>query len=264
MRGALIRFAGRGLRVALLAYVGIGAAVWWFEEDLLFHPPPTPLTTCDLPQGAKLARFDGEQGIFTPAGGKRLAIFFHGNAETACNWRHLGVSHLARLGFDTLAVEYPGYAGDLRATTYDGLKSLTRAAAGFAEAYDEVALIGFSMGTGVAALYAAEAPAAAVLLFAPFDSLYALARSKGYLYPRVLWRTDLDPSRHLAGFAGPVTIVLGEADRVVPPESARRLAEALRAAGADVSVSAVSGAGHTGLFARPAFDETLARALRTE
>ena len=127
--------------------------------------------------GASLIAFEAERGIFTPGGGRGVVVFFHGNGGSACGWRYLGPNHVAAHGFDTLVVEYPGYAGDRRETGADSIEAMIASAARWSARYDRIAVMGFSLGTGMASELARRVRPESVTLFAPFDSLSALVRS---------------------------------------------------------------------------------------
>ncbi|MEL6792119.1 MAG: dienelactone hydrolase family protein, partial [Pseudomonadota bacterium] len=129
-------------------------------------------------------------------------------------------------------------------------------AARWAGRYDRVVVSGFSLGSGIASLHAAHAPPEAALLFAPFRDFAALVRSKGGLFPRALFRTDFDNAALLTASGAPVTIVLGERDKVIPAEISRDLA-----AHVDAQVVAAPDAGHNDLIGAVNLDQVLARAL---
>ena len=251
-------------RIALTlsgAYLALCGLFWVIQDSLFFHPAQRPLADCAPPPGASLIAFDAERGIFTPGGGRGLLVFFHGNGGSACGWRYLGPNHVARHGFDSLVVEYPGYAGDARQTNAETIEALIESAAGFAEGYDRIAIMGFSMGTGMASALAQRTRPESVTLFAPFDSLGALVRARGGLFPDLLFRTRFDNAAALAGTSAAVSIIYGERDALISPEHSLRLVEALRLAGVAVSAKSVPRAGHNDLITRFDLDAHLARIL---
>ena len=237
-----------GLVTALYGVVGLG---WWAwaETRLLYHPTDTPMAECPLPDGVEMVAPSGERGLFTPAGGDTLVVFFHGNGSRACNWRFLGPNHLGPLGVDTLVMEYPGYADDPRIPSKAGLFAAAEAAHGWARGrYPRIVSFGNSIGTGPAAHMAGLGGVEKLILFAPFDSMLALLRPKGFVYPRFLLSNDFDVMESLGPERPETVIVHGGADTLIPPERSAALAAAMEAKGMEVTRILRPGLGHNGLF----------------
>ncbi len=239
---------------AALLYGGAAALVYAAQDSLVFRPPARALASCDLPSGAAQWRFQGEQGVLAGAGGSKLLLFFHGNGGDACNWRYLGVNHLNKIGYDVLVLEYPGYGGDGRAPSKAGIEGMITAAAAWADAqgYGQRVAMGYSLGTGVAALFARDFGADKVVLFAPYDSIYNVAWARGMLFPHALLKADFDNVAALSGLDVPIYILHGRLDRVIPEAFSAALALALD--GQPVSRQVLDGVGHGGLFESPRFD----------
>ena len=250
----LLTWGGWLLLAPIVLYVLAGIGFRVLERRLLYHPVATPLSECPLPEGVEHARIGAERGLYTPAGpsgapSDTLVVFYHGNGSRACNWRYLGPNHLRPLGIDTLVMEYPGYAGDPRPVSKAGLLGVAEAARDWGRArYPRVVAFGNSIGTAPAAHHAAGGGADRLVLFAPFDSMLALLRTKGFAYPRWLLRDDYDLLADLAAGAPPTVIVHGLDDTLVPAERSRVLAAALKARGVPVTRIVRPGLGHGGLF----------------
>ena len=245
------------LAVALYVVVGVG---WWAyaETRLLYHPTDDPIAECPLPEGAEFVALGAERGLFTPAGGKTLVVFYHGNGSRACNWRFLGVNHLKPLGIDTLVVEYPGYAGDPRSPSKGGLYGAAEAAHRWSQGrYDRVVAFGNSIGTGPASHHAGLGGVDTMVLFAPFDSMLALLRGKGFVYPRFVLSNDYDVVEAVGDARPDVVIVHGGRDTLIPPEHSAALATALTAKGMAVTRILRPDNGHGGLFDTEFFDPFL-------
>lgn len=250
------------LTTLLGGYIALGLFIALIEPKLVFHPSKTPLSSCALPNGVHHIDFAGQRGLFTEGGGEKLLVFYHGNAESACNWRFLGVNHASQFGFDTLVMEYPGYSADPQggAPSAARITDMVAATHAWAQArYAHVATMGFSLGTGAASTHAALGGVAQVALFAPYQSLFELAQSKGYPFPKLWFRNDLDSVTALIDAETPVHIVYGENDVVVPPSRSKALIDRLQRAGVPVTQRPVSGAGHGGLFGPATLDEALRR-----
>lgn len=248
---------------AALLYGGAAVLAYKVQDAVVFHAPSRALSNCDLPAGVAPWAYGGEQGLLAGQGRRKLILFFHGNAGDACNWRYLGVNHLNKLGYDVLVLEYPGYGGDTRAPSMQGIEGVISAAAGWAEAqgYAHRVAMGYSLGTGAAAVFARDFGADKVVLFAPYDSIYNVAWSMGMVFPRVLLKTNFDNVAALSGVDLPVYIVHGARDRVIPAQFSEALAGQLEAMGRAVSRRVLAGVGHSGLFDSPRFDAIMKEIL---
>ena len=131
-----------------------------------------------------------------------------------------------------------------------------------AQEYAHVSVMGYSLGTGAAAIYAQDNGAAQVVLFAPFDSIYNVALAQGFKFPRALLREDFDNIAALTDVATPITIIHGEDDEVIAAKHSENLMRELAASGRDVRREVRAGVGHNGLFDNPPFDDFLRHTLQ--
>ena len=123
-------------------------------------------------------------------------------------------------------LEYPGY-GDRPGKP--GERAFFEAAEGafrFLPRSKPIYLLDESLGTGIAAYLAGSHPVdiSGVLLFAPYNSLVHVAQHHLRILPARLLMVDRFPSaEHLHRYDGPVAIVVGGKDRVVPQKFWRKL-----------------------------------------
>lgn len=245
--------------VCAVLYIAVGIGFLLVETRLLYHPDPTPIDDCSFPEGVEVIRIDGERALLTYTGSDALVVFYHGNGSRACNWRFLGVNHLSKLGYDVLVPEFPGYAGDPRTPSSDSILATAEIMRDWAaERYSRVIVFGNSIGTGPASYHAGTGDSEQLILFAPFNSMYALLREKGFWYPRALLHNDYDNGAALIASTTPTIIVHGEDDTLIPVHHGRGLGDHLRAQGTPVTFIPRAGTGHNGLFAQPWFDDFLA------
>jgi len=250
--------------LGIVTYGLAAAAAYFGQGKMLYYPDARPLADCNLPDGVEIWNEGGEQGLLATADHDNLLLFFHGNAGSACNWRFLGVNHLAKLGYDVLVLEYPGYGGDPRPTSKKAIEAGLEVLADWvgAQEYAQVSVMGYSLGTGAAAIYARDNGAAQVVLFAPFDSIYNVALAQGLKFPRALLREDFDNIAALANVTAPITIIHGEDDEVIAAKHSENLMRELEAVGRDVQREVRAGVGHNGLFVSPALDDFLRYTLQ--
>lgn len=162
---------------------------------------------------------------------KGTVVVCHGNAGLAI-WTHHYGRVLEPLGYNVLLYEYPGYASrdgsPSEAAIVPDLQETIRKLD--ADGYGPVYLLGESLGTGVVAAAAADKklPVAGIFLGTPWDTLPDVAQGRFWFIPaRYLVRDQYDSVSNLANFPGPVFVVIGKYDRVLPPAHGQRLYDSL-------------------------------------
>ena len=174
---------------------------------------------------------DQVEAWFLPAripGAAPLVMNTHGNGELIDQWAER-VAPLRDAGAGVLLVEYPGYG---RSGGRPSEKSITAAVLA---AYDwatkdprvdarRVVAHGRSMGGGAVGQLARQRPVAALILESTYTSLADMVRAHGV--PDFLIVNRFDTAAALRQFRGPVLIVHGIHDEVIPFGHARQLARA--------------------------------------
>lgn len=120
-------------------------------------------------------------------------------------------------------------------------------------------VVGFSIGSGVAAQLAARRKVNGLILVTPFDSLRRVAQS---LYPWLpigpIFTHEIDAAAALERTRVPVAIIAGENDEIVPPERT----DALRRRVPNLLIDrTIGGAGHNDIYARSDFQAAMREAL---
>jgi pimeloyl-ACP methyl ester carboxylesterase len=231
LRLAVIVAVAYGLYVALL--FSLQRSVMYPGRRLVAPPPPAG---SDGPERYWLTAGPGGTEAWylppvshDPARRSPALLFFHGNYELIDHWIDEFVG-IRSLGFGVMLVEYPGYG---RSEGTPSLRSIMQAGVA---AYDRlvarpdvdparIVLYGRSLGGGPASRLASLRPAAAVVLQSTFSSVRHFAR--GFLVPSFLMRDRFDNVAALHDFPGPVLIMHGRDDDVIPVAHAHRLAAAL-------------------------------------
>lgn len=145
-------------------------------------------------------------------------IFAHGNAELIDFWPE-ELKNFTRLGIGLLLVEYPGYGRS------DGTPSQKSIIEAFLAAYDalvsrkdvdpsRIVLFGRSLGGGAVCALAAERPSAALILMSTFTNARSLASK--FLVPGFLVRDPFDNLTVVSSYSGPVLIIHGRDDSLIP------------------------------------------------
>lgn len=225
------------LRILALAAISFGVLVFLVQRRIAFpgtlrEPPRATPRPPDSAEQIWLSTDFGrvEAWLFAARGeAPRPAIIYaHGNGELIDDWAR-EMRDLAEQGLHALAVEFPGYGFS------DGKPTRSTIRATFAEAFDRMAArtdvdeegivaYGRSMGGGAAGDLTRDRPVAALILQSTYSSTMDVARSM--LVPGFLVRDRFDTADALRRFEGPVLLMHGPADDVLPFSHAQRLSRA--------------------------------------
>ena len=122
--------------------------------------------------------------------------------------------------------------------------------------HDDIAVMGRSLGSGVATYLAAHRSVSRLVLVTPFDSLATVAAGHYPFFPvRLLLRDRFDSAFWAARVEAPTLLLAAGRDRIVSPESSERLLAAFRPGVASLKV--VAEAGHNDISLFPAFSRYL-------
>jgi uncharacterized protein len=254
------------LGAALAATVALLAAVYWRQEALLFHPETLPAAhRFDLPDveevrvpvdGATLSAL--HMMLPDPKG---VVFFLHGNAGNLASW-FVDLDRFRQAGFDLFMIDYRGYgksSGSIRSEA--SLRADVEAAwQSIAPRYrgKRVVVMGRSLGTALAAGLAARIQPDLTILVSPFWSMEELQRRHyGYL-PSWLLRYPLRTWKDVGRIQGPVLLIHGDRDELIPPDHSQRLARAARSAREVV----ISGAAHNDLQEFDSYRQAVVDGLR--
>ena len=200
---------------------------------------------------------------FSAAEPKGAILFFHGNFGDVSGWGAYGAD-FAALGYDFYIFDYPGYGkSDGKISSQDQLFASADAMSRYVLAQHpprKLAMIGYSIGSGIAAQQAAKWDAARLILLAPYFSFERLAHEKIPFVPKFLIRYKIPTAEFLHAARGTqITLIHGAADELIPVHHCRDLAGSLKAGDLFYEIAA---APHNGLLAMPGIWKILKELLR--
>lgn len=223
------------LLLGVFAYATWGVLLFVLQHRMMYpgasfssvaaeRPPPDGVEAVQIPFSGGTAEawfLPGPQSAVSPA-----IVFAHGNAEII-DYALRDAVALSDLGAAVLLVEYPGYRRS------DGRPSREAIGEVFLAAYDwlakrpdvdrqRIAGVGRSLGSGAIGDLSLRRPLKAVVLQSPFASVAHFAR--GYLLPSFLVRDNFDNLAALRRFSGPVLLVHGRRDEIIPFAHSQQLA----------------------------------------
>ena len=220
----------------------VALALWVFQRKLIYpgawmtiadSPPPAESVErweITHPSGVTEAWFMPGGGV-TPDSPGPAVVFLHGNGELIDQWTQ-EMSWYTDRGISVLLPEYRGYGRSAgkpsqRAITADLETAVERLREHDLVDADRFFVHGRSLGGGFAAQIVAmnQHEPAAVILGSTFTSLPDAAQAM-IPVPRFMVRDKLPVEAVMREYAGPVLIVHGAGDTVIPVAHARRNAEA--------------------------------------
>jgi hypothetical protein len=270
LRNTLIRPALALLLAGLALYGGALAWLWIGQEKLLFVPDV-------LPADQPLAKAPDIHEVSVEVAGARLSalhlrlpdpkgvvFFLHGNAGSLANW-FVNPDYYRRVNFDLFMLDYRGFGKSTgRIQSEAQLHADVRAAwSTIASRYADrkVVVYGRSLGTGLAVRLGAEMsatrPPDLTVLVSPYRSMVSLATEHFPWVPQAVVRYPLRTDALIGQVRGPILIVHGERDTLIPPDHS----ESLKLLAPQVNLLRVPGAGHNDLQDFDMYLGALARAL---
>ncbi len=244
----------------MLAWVAVALAVVYLALCVLLYVQQRRLIY--YPQFTRVEAEQTDLGIARPGamlrgwvvnpGQRDAVLYFGGNAEPVEANReafaHWLPSHTVYL------LAYRGYGAS------DGEPTEAALLADALVVHDDIAkrhpagriaIMGRSLGSGVATHVATERDVSVLVLVTPFDSLAAVAQSHYPVFPvRLLLGDHYDSAARLPGYHGRLLVLRAGRDTVVPPANTDRL---LASFTGQARVVDFPHAGHDDLSADPAY-----------
>jgi fermentation-respiration switch protein FrsA (DUF1100 family) len=227
----LLSFVG----VLTLAYAGIAAFLWAFQDRLVYFPantlPVTPRALGIEHEDISLTTDDGVHlhGWFVPAPQARATVLFlHGNGGNVSH-RLDKIDIFRRLALNVFIIDYRGYGKSGGKPSEDGTYRDARTAWNYltrtrAIPVSRIVIYGESLGAAVALNLAREHPPRALIVDSSFLSVPDLGAE---LYPwlpvRWLTRFRYDSMNLIPQVRVPILVIHSRGDDIVPFHHGQRL-----------------------------------------
>ena len=241
---------------AIVAYGVAALGMYVFQRKLQYHAENKSLTPEAVGIiGASvetLTTTDGEKILLwhAPAkAGMPTILYFQGNAGEMGD-RPLRFNYYHSRGFGVAYLSYRGFGGSSGSPSEAGLIADATAAYDWLIAKgvepSRIALLGESLGSGVAVQLAAKHEVGALALEAPYTSTVEVAAKIYWWLPvHALMKDQFKSIDFIAAVVAPLLIIHGEEDGLIPVEFGRRL---FAAANQPKELDVVPGFGHDVLF----------------
>ncbi len=211
--------------ILALVYIGYGLLLFVNQRGILYYPTPV----VSHPFEDEIFENDDEsiRVVVANKGKDRAVMYFGGNGEAVA----YGAPQMANALRETTLyfVNYRGYGGSTGSPTEEGIYSdAFHVFDNISSRHSEVAVIGRSLGSGVATMLVSKRPVSRLVLITPFDSVVSVAQGAFPFYPAAFIVLDKYDSIARADAIQVETLVLvAENDRVIPRKNTDNLIRAL-------------------------------------
>lgn len=237
------------LGVLAFIYMSYGLLLYLNQRSILYYPTP------EISHSFDEEIFENEgvsiRILVLHPGMEKAAVYFGGNGEAVAYsapevWRALPSTTVYMMN-------YRGYGGSTGSPSEAGI---------FADArhvfdtirprHEEVAVIGRSLGSGVAAMLAVERSISRLVLITPFDSVVNVAQGSFPFYPAALLVKDkYDSLGRVDGITVDTLVLVAELDRVIPRKYTDNLIRALSPS--SLQVELLNGTDHNSVSGHPMY-----------
>jgi uncharacterized protein len=231
-------------------WLGVAATLAAKQHSLVFQPMRRrevlqPRSNGHRTRSVVLRSADGTRlsgWLLTPkAPGRHPAVLYFGGRSEEVSWVARDAGRMFP-GMTVLAMNYRGY-GDShgspaeRTMVEDGQRLFDWLTEHRSVQPSRIAVVGRSLGSGVAMQVAAQRPVAAVALITPYDSVLALAKRRFRSMPiSLVLRHRFESDRIAAHITAPVLVLRAAVDNVVPHSHTDMLVSKLGVAPTDVTI----------------------------
>jgi pimeloyl-ACP methyl ester carboxylesterase len=253
-----VRAIGSLIVIAGLAYIGLCAWVYATQREQIYFPTaesehPGTKVLWIVSQGERIKVWV----VARP--GPSALIYFGGNAEDVAG--NIDLFAAAFPDRSLFLVNYRGYGGSSGRPAEAGLVADALAVFDHVRLeHSKIAVMGRSLGSGIAVQVASARPVERLVLVTGFDSLVNVAKEHFRGLPfGLLLKDRYDSARRASAVNAPVLMVIAGEDEIIPRARSEALAKAFP--DSQVRVEIVPGVGHNTLDEAPAYLGSVGRFL---
>ena len=256
------------LKLVVGLYILICILLYFFQEKLIFFPEK-------LESGYKFSFDQKFEEVSVKIAGKKflnsilfkadsskgVIFYLHGNAGSMRSWGYVAKTY-TDLHYDVFMLDYPGYGkskGTINGqseffqdiqTAYDTLKTK------YSE--DRIIVLGYSIGTGLAAKVASTNNPRLLILQAPYYSLTDMMRHTYPIIPTFILKYKFETDEYIKNCKMPIVIFHGDQDEVIYYGSSLKLQKEFKQ---QDTLITLHGQGHNGMTDKPSYKLEIQKVL---
>ena len=224
--------------IIFLLYTTACAILYKYQTKILFQPTKTPQNTQYYHNNYEEIFLEPEKGIRlhtvlfrtnkTPKG---VVVFLHGNAGSIYSWAKKSKIY-NQMGYDVWMPDYRGYGKSNGVIQSE--KQLHRDMQFFFDrvtekyAWDKINIVGYSMGTGLATVLAANNKVRFLILLTPYYGMNYLVAGKTHIVPGFLLKYPIKTYEYIQQVKAPIFIFHGRQDKIIPFNQGMKLKALLK------------------------------------
>jgi pimeloyl-ACP methyl ester carboxylesterase len=251
-----------------ILYIGACAYMYFMQESFIFHPETIEQNVTiemGVPSEEMNISVNDAQlnGVLCKVNQPKGLIFFlHGNKGNVL-YQKEAAKFYTGLGYDFFTFDYRGFGKSTGACSSEEqfFEDIHAVYETMAKKYtqDSITVIGYSLGSGPAAMIASKKNPKKLVLIAPYFSLKDMTVRRYYIIPTFLLKYPFETNVHLHNVKAPTLIVHGDKDAVLPFEGGKQLSALLKKTDQFVRLP---GYGHDDMEKNPEFRNAVSSFLR--
>jgi len=221
------------LKIVLGFYIILCSTLYFFQEKLIFFPQKLAKNyTFDFRQNFEEVNTTTSEGksihglLFKADSSKGLIFYLHGNAGSLKTWGEAAKTYTA-LNYDVFILDYRGYGkSEGKITSENQLFSDNQLVYNQLKKWyseDKIIVLGYSIGTGLAAKIASTNKPRLLILQAPYYNITDMMKHRFLFIPTFLLKYKFATNQYLKTCKMPLVIFHGNQDRVIYYESSLKL-----------------------------------------
>lgn len=258
-------------KVVIILYCGVGIALYYLQEKLMFHPESLPYNYAfkfEIPFKEVNIAMNANDNLnlvqFFPSAmqTRGVVLYFHGNRGNINRYAKYA-ANFTRNGYEVWMPDYPGYGKTTGKLSEENLYKQANEVYKLANSKykeDSIIVYGKSLGSGIAAWVASKKKCKRLILETPYYSMADLLGYYAPIYPtNSMTHFKLPTFQYLQEILEPVTIFHGTDDGVVPYSSGKKLTKFFKPGDEFITIKNGS---HNNLNDFPLFHQKLDSLLR--
>lgn len=202
--------------------------------------------------------------LFKSESPKGLIFYLHGNAGSLCSWGELAQTY-TKLHYDVFMLDYRGFG-----KSEGSISSQRQIFKDVQNAYDEmlkiysenkIIVLGYSIGTGLAAKLASTNNPKLLILQAPYYSMADMMQHIFPVIPKFMLKYKFETDKYIKDCKMPIVIFHGDQDEVIYYGSSLKLKEQFKKQ--DTLITLI-GQGHNGMTDNPDYEIEIQKILVRE
>ena len=244
----------RTLKVVAGLYILICILLYFFQEKLIFFPQKLESNykfsfnqkfeeiSIKTPDNKLLNAI-----LFKSDSSKGVIFYLHGNAGSLNSWGNVAKTY-TELNYDVFMLDYPGYGkseGIINGQNQifqDIQASYDKAKTKYSE--DKIIVLGYSIGTGLAAKVASTNHPSLLTLQAPYYSLTDMMRHAYPIIPAFILKYKFETNEYIKNCSMPLVVFHGDRDEVIYYGSSLKLQKEFKK---QDTLITLRGQGHNGI-----------------